>query len=49
MRYIHPQADAIERTFAQFANRREVVTDGGHKEKALPDGRSSEPTSTEES
>ena len=49
MRYVHPQADAIERTFAQFANRQEVVADGGHKEKALPDGRSSQSASAEES
>jgi len=29
MRYCHPQADAIERAFAQVGNRQEVVTDGG--------------------
>jgi integrase len=34
-RYCHPQADAIERAFAQMANRPEVVTDGGHSEKVL--------------
>jgi integrase len=29
-RYIHPQADAIERAFAEMAGRKKVVTDGGH-------------------
>jgi integrase len=29
-RYCHPQADAIERAFANVANRQEVVTDAGH-------------------
>ena len=42
-RYTHPQADAIERVFSQMANRQEVVTEGGHKENALPDGRLSLP------
>jgi integrase len=38
-RFIHPQADAIERVFSQMAtNRQEVVTDGGHSENALKDG-----------
>ncbi len=34
MRYCHPQADAIERAFAQIANRQEVVSDGGQCEKS---------------
>jgi integrase len=29
-RYCHPQADAVERAFAQMAGRQELVTDGGH-------------------
>jgi integrase len=29
-RYVHPQAEAIERAFARVAARQEVVTDGGH-------------------
>jgi len=48
MRYIHPQADAIERTFAEFANRQKMVTEGGHKENVLPDGKSSQHANTEE-
>jgi hypothetical protein len=48
MRYCHPQADAIAQAFSQMTNRREVVTEGGHKEKALPSGRSSQPGSAEE-
>ena len=43
MRYCHPQADAIERAFSQMGSRQEVVTDGGHKENDLPDGRLSLP------
>jgi integrase len=35
-RYCHPQADAVEAAFAKFGNRTEVVTEGGHQEKALP-------------
>jgi hypothetical protein len=31
-----PQADAIERAFAKFGARQELVTDGGHREKVLP-------------
>jgi integrase len=34
MRYCHPQADAIERAFAQVANRPKVVTDGGDSQNA---------------
>jgi len=49
MRYCHPQADTIEHAFSQMANRQEAVTEGGHKGKALPDGRSSQPENTEES
>lgn len=37
MRYCHPQADAIERAFSQMANRQEVVIDGGHRHKSLPE------------
>jgi integrase len=29
-RYIHPQADAIERAFAKMASSRQLVTEGGH-------------------
>jgi integrase len=32
MRYCHPQADAIERAFAQVGSLPKVVTDGGHSE-----------------
>jgi integrase len=32
-RYCHPQADAVERAFAQLAGRQELVTDGGHREE----------------
>jgi|SRR5579862_4812506 len=46
MRYCHPQADAIERAFSKMAGNQEVVTDGGHKESALPDGRLSLPASS---
>lgn len=35
-RYCHPQADAVEAAFSKFGNR-EVVTDGGHHEKQLPE------------
>lgn len=35
-RYCHPQADAVEAAFAKFGHRTEVVTEGGHQEKALP-------------
>jgi len=35
-RYCHPQADAVEAAFSKFGNRSEVVTDGGHRENALP-------------
>ena len=31
-RYCHPQADAIERTFAGMAERKRVVTEGGQRE-----------------
>jgi integrase len=31
-RYCHPQADAIERAFAEMAQRQKVVTEGGHQE-----------------
>ncbi len=34
-RYIHPQAQAIERAFVQMANRHEVFTDGGQCEKPI--------------
>ncbi len=34
-RYIHPQAQAIERAFVQIANRHEVFTDGGPCEKPI--------------
>jgi len=30
-RYCHPQADAIERAFAEMAARKKVVTEGGHQ------------------
>lgn len=33
-RYCHPQAEAIERAFAQMASRQEVVTDGGQCQNA---------------
>jgi integrase len=39
-RYCHPQADAIERAFAKMADRRELVTEGGHREN--------EPTQSQE-
>ena len=32
-RYCHPQADAVERAFAQMAGTRELVTDGGHRQE----------------
>jgi integrase len=32
-RYCHPQAEAIERAFAQVTTGRKVVTDGGHRPK----------------
>jgi integrase len=32
MRYCHPQADAIERAFANMSGSKEVVTEGGHSE-----------------
>jgi integrase len=37
-RYIHPQAEAIERVFQQMANRQEVVTDGGQCQKTSAEG-----------
>ena len=37
-RYIHPQADAIERVFSQMGNRQEVVIEGGHSQNALKEG-----------
>jgi hypothetical protein len=41
-RYCHLQADAIERAFQRMARIQEVVTDGGHREKALVAGESAE-------
>jgi len=37
-RYIHPQQNAIERTFANIASGGKVVTDGGHSGKLLEAG-----------
>lgn len=34
-RYCHPQAEAIERAFAQVGSRQEVVMDGGQSQNAL--------------
>jgi integrase len=31
-RYVHPQSDAIERAFLHASQRREVVTNGGHRD-----------------
>jgi integrase len=49
MRYCHPQADAIERAFAQIGNRQEVVTDGGQCQNThtLPASTSQEVTVSE--
>jgi integrase len=35
-RYCHPQADAIERAFAEFSIRQQLVTEGGHQGNVLP-------------
>jgi integrase len=33
-RYCHPQADAIERAFANMADRHRLVTEGGHPDSS---------------
>jgi hypothetical protein len=33
-RYVHPDADAFERAFAQMATRQKVVADGGYSKNA---------------
>lgn len=41
-RYCHPQAEAIERAFAQVTAGKKVVTDGGHRPKLTEKGQPAE-------
>ncbi len=45
-RYCHPQADAVEAAFQRLAERREVVTEGGHPQKQLAASGEAEPDSS---